>query len=302
MHGRKKKKSVIGLIMLPLIMLIVLCIILVIIKSINSGKDKGSSGMVTVCMLTENVTSDSIVDESTIKRVLVNEEYAPDNIYDVSDTDAYFRIALPKGTILSENMIYKGDVISDDIRIHNFPYVELSDKITQGEYIDIRISFDNGFDYVLLSKKKVQDFSLYDEQNGEENSLWLDVSEEEILRMSGAVVDASLCEGSRIYAIKYKEDYQNAAIVNYPVSAAIEALIENDPNIVKRATDIMSDKLRQELENGLNKGGSSLVGSNDKNNDKDNKDADVNNNYDTSDDSQLSVYEKDEDREIIFFD
>lgn len=214
-------------------------------------------------------------------------------------TDENARNEQTQPNIENDKAFVVEEELEDDIRMHNFPYIELTDKLEVGDYVDIRISFGNGYDYVLLAKKKVLDCSLVNE-NSAGSSLWLDVNEEEILRMSGAVVDASIYEGSKIYAIKYKNDKQTQAIVNYPVSAAIEALIENDPNIVKRASQEMSEEIRKKFEGEINKNSSSESTSNGEHSEKngDNKDSVDENEHD----ERLDVYENTQDDEIVFFD
>lgn len=128
------------------------------------------------------------------------------------------------------------EAVADDLRIHGFPYIQLTNHLAPGDYVDVRISFANGGDFVLLSKKKVQGIGPLREDGT--NAIWLTVSEEEILRLSSAVVDAYLNEGSSIYAIQYVSEKQKEAIVNYVVSDFIKQLMEEDPNIVKMAENV----------------------------------------------------------------
>ena len=105
--------------------------------------------------------------------------------------------------------------LADDLRIHGFPYIELTSQLNVGDYVDVRIAFADGEDFVLLSKKQIQGIAPL--RDGGDNALWLIVSEEEILRLAGAVADVCLHEGSSIYAIEYVSEEQKAAKVNYAV-------------------------------------------------------------------------------------
>ena len=142
--------------------------------------------------------------------------------------------------------------VEDDWRIHGFSYIKLTSNLKVGDYVDVRISFADGGDFVLLSKKQIQGFSPLRE--GENKALWLVVSEEELLRLSSAVVDAYCNEGCSIYAIQYIADTQKEAIVNYVVSDTIKQLMEEDPNIVKRAENLQEYSLWKEYETGICRG------------------------------------------------
>ena len=139
--------------------------------------------------------------------------------------------------------------VENDWRIHGFPYIKLTENLKVGDYVDVRISFADGGDFILLSKKQIQGFSPLRE--GEYKALWLIVSEEEILRLSSAVVDAYCNEGCSIYAIQYVSDIQKEAIVNYVVSDTIKQLMEEDPNIVERAENVQEYSLWKEYETGI---------------------------------------------------
>ena len=145
--------------------------------------------------------------------------------------------------------------ISDDIRLHNFSYVELNNMISNGDYVDVRINFDDGSDYIVLSKKRVEGISVYDSVLGTDNELWINVSEEEILRMSSAVYDCATKENCRLYAVKYISELQKEAYVTYPVNQIVAALIQSDPNIIDRATQMLDDNIRDQID-GLSNGNS----------------------------------------------
>lgn len=163
------------------------------------------------------------------------------------------KLDLSSGIILTEDMLYQGEVFADDIRTHNYGYIKLNHKMKPGDYVDIRISFPNGVDCIVLSKKKVMDISLYNSEENTENILWLEVGEDEILRLSSAAVDAYLWEGSSIYAIKYTAETQKKAIVTYPVNEVVLQLMKEDPNIIAKAEEAVSKRLREQLYQAMEK-------------------------------------------------
>lgn len=168
--------------------------------------------------------------------------------YDTGTGESYLTAAQAEGTRLirdtaegmrlMEDSVYEGEPITDDMRLHKYAFIKLTERMKKGDYIDIRISFPNGADFVLLSKKQVQDITWSEEGVGE-NAIWLHVSEEEILRLSSAAVEAFLNDGCNIYAVMYIEKNQRAAIMNYKVNDVVAQLIEDDPNIVEKAENVL---------------------------------------------------------------
>ncbi len=142
--------------------------------------------------------------------------------------------------------------IPDDLRIHYYNNIIISDKLSVGDYVDIRICFENGMDFIVLSKKLVIDLSKSNSEGNENKAIWLEVSEEEILRMSSAFVDNKL-GGSNLYAIQYIDDSQKASISNYPVTDEMKDLIKNNPNVSNPGNNILEYHSRRgiELLNGV---------------------------------------------------
>lgn len=138
----------------------------------------------------------------------------------------------------------EGQKVENDWRIHGFPYIKLTNQLQVGDYVDVRISFADGGDFVLLSKKQIKSLSPLREEGVA--AIWMIVTEEELLRLSSAAVDAYLNEGCSIYAIQYVSDTQKEAIVNYVVNDTVKQLMAEDPNIVKRAENVQEYSLWKE--------------------------------------------------------
>lgn len=145
-------------------------------------------------------------------------------------------------SIINSNMVYKED-ISDDIRLHEYSFLDMHDEISEGSYIDIRITFPNGEDYIVAEHKKVI--------NRKDSSIYVYVTEEEILLMSSAKVDLDTFEGANVYAILYAKDYQNPASKDYPANEYVCELADWDPNIIKKVFTDEGRLKRKELENNM---------------------------------------------------
>lgn len=147
------------------------------------------------------------------------------------------KVDISKGVVLHNDLTYGEDKIADDVRLQMYSDIELHTGILEGSMIDIRISFPNGEDYIIAEQKRVQ--------NRDENNLLLMVNEEEILKLSSAVVDKKNYEGAKIYAVLYVEDYQNAAIPDYPVNSYVAEQGNWNPNLIEKVfSEEMVDKRR----------------------------------------------------------
>ncbi|MDD6207816.1 MAG: hypothetical protein PUB10_04755 [Clostridiales bacterium] len=157
------------------------------------------------------------------------------------------RIALKKGTILTESVLYEGEEWSDDFRVIPFSYI-VSDYIEKNQYVDVRIRYENGLDFIILSKKKILDVAYQKEENTGGKDLFMRLSEEEQLRMSCAAVDAYQKKNCTIYAVRYVDEAQNEAVVNYPLSEEILQLMKEDPNIIQIAQNHLSQQYRKVID------------------------------------------------------
>jgi hypothetical protein len=132
---------------------------------------------------------------------------------------------------LTPPMFIETALIHQNLRLYEFGFVELTYLLNIGDMVDIRIAFPTGHDYVVLSKKEVKGYERSTE-SVHRGLLNLVLEEEEILRMSSALVDTYLTEGAKVYMVKYVYgEHQEGAIVTYPVNNSVLKLYKNNPNI-----------------------------------------------------------------------
>lgn len=157
------------------------------------------------------------------------------------------RCDITKNTIVTRSLFYAEEEYPDDLRVMEYTVVNLPERLEKGGFVDVRIMFPNGLDYIILSKKRVVDCR--HGENGQNSLIWLHMTEEEILRMSSAIVDASLVEGATLYAVQYvAPDIQKDAIKTYPANLEVLELISTNPNIVDRAIEALEVRNRMNFE------------------------------------------------------
>lgn len=177
--------------------------------------------------------------------------YVPDKAFPINtltkiqvEMDNYFAKAdFKANTPLNESLVYKEEMVTDDLRASEYGFIHLPSRLQPEDYIDVRIQFPNGEDFIIWTKKKVVDVQGV--------TLWLNNDEGELLSMSSAMVDAFLNEG-KIYATTYVDGtMQEPLEMTYPVNAEVHSLINSSPNIVDRAKLYLEKERRAILESNL---------------------------------------------------
>ena len=154
-------------------------------------------------------------------------------------------IKLPIGTQLTKGMLseYKLD---KEAREMQYDVILINSNILTNDTVDVRIAYPNGENYVVLSKKVIRDYV------PGEVSCYFWLNEAEILRMSAAIVDASMYSGTTLTVAKYVEpSIQEESEVTYTPSLSVLSLLESDPNVLERSSQALAKDVRKALENRL---------------------------------------------------
>ncbi len=161
------------------------------------------------------------------------------------DIGGIARIDIPAGEPIAKSAVTTLG-ITEDTREYEISVASLMTNQQEYEYVDVRIMFPNGEDYIVLSKKPVRNLNL-------ENCVFFTyMNEDEILRMASATIDAFTVSGTKIYTTRYVESsLQKDATPTYLIKAETMDIINRDPNIVKIATETMNLQARMDLESRL---------------------------------------------------
>ena len=101
-----------------------------------------------------------------------------------------------KNTILTDDMLVAPDGMpTDDLRLEEFSMITIPSDTEVGDYIDVRILFPTGVDYSVLIGKKVEKYT--------DGTIFLNLTESEILTMGSAIIEPYIYDGTSIYATKY---------------------------------------------------------------------------------------------------
>jgi len=200
----------------------------------------------TVYTLNTDIEAGDLIHSSMLIPVNVPIGALPENAltdFMVDATKYYAKSDYKPGTTVTESMFYIGENLQRDVRSVEYAAIELPSLIKKDEYVDVRIQFPSGEDYIVFSKKKVEDT--------QGMTLWLNNDEAEILSMSSAIVDAYLNSG-KLYALRYVDgETQEKADITYPVNKSVLSLIQASPNIVDIAKLNLEKQNRAALELSL---------------------------------------------------
>lgn len=251
MQRRARNSFLLGFLLALIIMVCVVVILLAKIRSLNEAKELLESKQRKVLVATSDLKSGDEVTMDSFKMETV--QTTMDTTQIVSSDDFEFmdengeiiekydqngnpmtkkivmKIDVPANSMVTKDMIVEdGEQTKDDQRIQEYNMIILPSELRNGDYVDIRIRFPKGQDYIILAKKKIIQCT--------SDTIWIKLSEEEILSLGNAIVESYTAEGAKLYATTYSEPgMQNAATPTYAVSEAVLNLINSDPNIREEA-------------------------------------------------------------------
>lgn len=269
MQKKSRNSFLLGMLLMLIIAAIAMAAMFFLLKKDEKKQEEQAVAQTYVYRLNTSVKSGEEITSSKVTSVLVTSDAVPakafpsktkvtqdgkDNWVDKSFAYSGYKskIDLDKGTILSEDMLYEGNELQASERIQEYNMLQLPIQLDSGEYVDIRLQMSNGQDYIVVSHKEVKDLTL--------DTIWLQLSEEEILLMSNAIVESYISPASNLYVTKYVEPgMQTAATITYIPSNEVINLINQDPNIVSTAREALVAKytngaaLRGYMQTELNK-------------------------------------------------
>ena len=161
------------------------------------------------------------------------------------------KVAMNRNSVLTRELVTSADnTTTNDVRQEEFNMIVLPTQITTGDYVDIRLTLPSGQSYIVVSKKEVT----IPEIDGvpSVDTIWMNLSEAEILMINNAIVEAYYIDGAKLYANIYTEPgLQSAAITTYTPSAEVDALIQSNPNIVDTAKQELRARYNADQRNNV---------------------------------------------------
>ena len=250
MQRKANNSFLLGILITLLITGIIIAILIFQVSKLNSELEKEDALKVKVYVVADTIKSGETISEdklqfieTTLGNVDSGNFVTVLNTQDVEDpatgdVETVYtqkaKVDLNPGTVLTNDLLYEDEAITADVRSQEYNVITLTSQLVIGDYVDIRLRTADGRDLIVVSHKQVTIPTLNDIDTG--NSIWIDLTEEETLMMSCAIVESYKMNGAKLYTSKYVEPgIQEAATPTYIPNDATITLINNDPNIVQEA-------------------------------------------------------------------
>ena len=154
----------------------------------------------------DNLLEGDIIAASDLLLVDIKGESAPIDSFSGSRDEIVgrrLRINAEKRTIVTESMLMDEVDIHPELseRLQEFNMLLLPSDLNQGDYVDIRITFPSGENYVVGAGKEVKKLGT----TVDSNTIFLQLDEEEIVRTTAAILESYMSDGIKVYVTKYVE-------------------------------------------------------------------------------------------------
>lgn len=117
-------------------------------------------------------------------------------------------------------------------------YVEVGDEQEIGEFLDIRIRFPNGEDYIVVTEKTITYVT--------DKGFYMYLDEKELHMLSSARTDVDVYEGAKLYLSSYGKK-QEDILTDYPINlfvlSSYPAYFENPEEIYSRRLQLEENLL-----------------------------------------------------------
>ncbi len=169
------------------------------IKTYQNGTNKKFNAEYTsmVNVLTKDVIQGEIITSDMVTQVRVHKKTVPTGAENVDYNGKVAKYNIAANVPLTDSML-TDQIMAADIRSQEVNTVLMPSDLSENDYIDIRIMYPNGTDYIVLAQKQVNQIS--------GQTMWLNLAEDERLILNSAMVDSFLTTGTKLYATKYADN------------------------------------------------------------------------------------------------
>ena len=207
-------------------------------KAYALNRDVKSGQEITADMLSPINTYSNLIPQNYIDSTILTSVESGKKV--VAKVDLYKNTILTASTVTTEE-----NTVTKDVRTMEYNMLTLPINLTIGDYVDIRITFPDGQDFIVIAKKEIK--------NIQGNTVTFDMSEADILMLNSAIVESYIMKASNIYIAKYVEPgMQEKAANTYVPTAEVIRLIETDSNIVSTAKNELTSRFDANIRNQMN--------------------------------------------------
>lgn len=208
-------------------------------KTVYVAKQAIPEGTIAYGASDANGNSQILIEQRTVSTLMT------ENLLDSSDLEIYnestgetkvntlkSKFDITEGTVLTKEM-FLNDGIDSSERLMEYNMISLPSQLLENTYIDVRILLPSGEDFVVVSKKFVEQVS--------SSTIWMKMSESEIEILSNAIIESYIIDGAKLYATTYTSPAsQKASKCTYvpaeKVRDILKAMISDDKEKIDELT------------------------------------------------------------------
>lgn len=268
MQRQKRVSFLLGMLVMLIIAAIIIALLFMQLINLKKAQDAAKADERTVYVVSTDVASGSgiqisAIDGDTERTANVSQEVAdnkvvPENFATASDfytdeslsqarSDLVAKIDLKEGTILTKDMLTtSSEQVTNDLRKQEYNMLSLPTDLVSGDFVDVRIRFGNGQDYIIAAKKQVTIPTIAGAPA--EGVININLSEDETIAMSSAIIETYQLKTAEMYVSRYTDPgMQVAAIPTYPVNAEALNLMDSNPNLLEEAKKAIASRYNRNL-------------------------------------------------------
>ena len=169
----------------------------------------------------------------------------------------YAKIDLKAGTILGEALVVDVNTSNlqkkedgtieylDDVRRVEYNMLTLPTEVTEGDFVDIRVTFPNGQNLIVVPKKEIKTIL--------GNTVGFDMTEGEIEVMESAIVESYIIKASKLYVTQYVDaGTQEKSAKTYMPTEEVRKIMEANPDIKQSAIKSYNAGIRSYIQDERN--------------------------------------------------
>ena len=268
MQRQKRVSFLLGMLVMVIIAAIIIALLFMQLINLKKAQDAAKAAERTVYVVSTDVASGSgiqisAIDGDTERTANVSQEVAdnkvvPENFATASDfytdeslsqarSDLVAKIDLKEGTILTKDMLTtSSEQVTNDLRKQEYNMLSLPTDLVSGDFVDVRIRFGNGQDYIIAAKKQVTIPTIAGAPA--EGVININLSDDETIAMSSAIIETYQLKTAEMYVSRYTDPgMQVAAIPTYPVNAEALNLMDSNPNLLEEAKKAIASRYNRNL-------------------------------------------------------
>lgn len=253
MQRKAQNSFLLGILVTLLITGLIIGFLVLQLTKLTKAQKEAEAALKTVYVVKQDIESGESVTTDKLEQKTMDMAAIPSNVLNPIDlekminvidesgnlikkVDVISKINLKSGTVITSDMVKVKGELEKDVRKVEYNTISLGSQLESGKYVDIRLRLPSGGDYIVVSHKKIEIPTI--EGVASLNTLWLELSETEILSLNCALVESYKIEGALLYATEYIEPgLQEAATETYLPNSETITLISRDPNCVTAAAN-----------------------------------------------------------------